>query len=75
MAVLFQTNYKIVGDRSIESAKALIARFEGDPDIAFRSYAARLGITLARPESLNGSPTLAKAIADLSRQGLTRLEG
>jgi Domain of unknown function (DUF3303) len=27
MAVLFQTNYKIVGDRSIESAKALIARF------------------------------------------------
>jgi protoporphyrin/coproporphyrin ferrochelatase len=46
-----------------------------DVDIAFRSYAARLGITLARPESLNGSPTLAKAIADLSRQGLTRLEG
>jgi protoporphyrin/coproporphyrin ferrochelatase len=45
-----------------------------DVDIAFRSYAAKLGITLARPESLNGSPTLAKAIADLARQGLARLE-
>ena len=44
-----------------------------DVDIAFREYAANLGIGLHRPESLNGSPTLARAIADLARQGLARL--
>jgi ferrochelatase len=45
-----------------------------DVDILFREYASRLGIRLERPESLNGSPTLAKAVADLARKGLARLE-
>jgi protoporphyrin/coproporphyrin ferrochelatase len=44
-----------------------------DIDIAFREYAARQGIRLERPESLNGSETLAKAVADLAGQGLERL--
>jgi ferrochelatase len=44
-------------------------------DILFRGYAAKLGIRLERPESLNASVTLAKAIADLARQGLARLRG
>jgi ferrochelatase len=45
-----------------------------DVDILFRNYAARLGIRLERPESLNDSPLLAKAVADLARQGLERLK-
>jgi ferrochelatase len=45
-----------------------------DVDIAFREYAARQGIRLERPESLNDSPTLAKAIADLATKGLARLD-
>lgn len=44
-----------------------------DVDIAFREYAAKLGIRLERPESLNGSATLAKAVADLAMKGLKRL--
>jgi len=44
-----------------------------DVDIAFRDYAARLGVRLERPESLNASPTLARAVADLARQGFARL--
>jgi ferrochelatase len=44
-----------------------------DVDIAFREYAANLGIRLERPESLNGSTSLAKAVADLAAQGLKRL--
>jgi ferrochelatase len=44
-----------------------------DVDILFRGYAANLGIRLERPESLNASPTLAGAVADLARQGLARL--
>jgi ferrochelatase len=44
-----------------------------DIDIAFRSYAAKIGIRLERPESLNDSPILAQAVADLALQGLTRL--
>ena len=46
-----------------------------DVDIAFREYAAKIGIRLERPESLNGSPTLARAVADLALQGLARLQG
>jgi protoporphyrin/coproporphyrin ferrochelatase len=46
-----------------------------DVDILFRDYGSKLGIALSRPESLNGSPTLARAVADLARQGLARLEG
>ena len=45
-----------------------------DVDIAFRKYAAKIGIRLERPESLNASPTLAKAVADLAIQGLHRLQ-
>ncbi|MGO9317393.1 MAG: ferrochelatase [Terracidiphilus sp.] len=44
-----------------------------DVDIYFREYAARLNLRLERPESLNASVLLAKAIADLARQGLKRL--
>ena len=46
-----------------------------DVDILFRDYAAKRGIRLERPESLNASLTLAKAVADLARQGLARLAG
>jgi ferrochelatase len=44
-----------------------------DVDILFRDFAAKLNLRLERPESLNASVTLAKAIADLARQGLARL--
>jgi ferrochelatase len=44
-----------------------------DVDRMFREYAAKIGIRLERPESLNGSLALAKAVADLARRGLTRL--
>jgi ferrochelatase len=44
-----------------------------DVDILFREFAGRLNLRLERPESLNGSVTLAKAVADLARQGLVRL--
>jgi protoporphyrin/coproporphyrin ferrochelatase len=44
-----------------------------DVDIAFKAHARGKGIRLERPESLNGSATLAGAIADLARQGLERL--
>ncbi|HTB97205.1 MAG TPA: ferrochelatase [Terracidiphilus sp.] len=46
-----------------------------DIDIAFREYAAKLGIRLERPESLNESPTLARAVAALATTSLTRLQG
>ena len=45
-----------------------------DVDIAFKESAARLGMRLERTESLNASATLAKAVADLARQGLERLQ-
>ncbi len=44
-----------------------------DVDIAFRDYAAKIGIRLERPASLNSSPTLAQAVADLALRGLARL--
>lgn len=44
-----------------------------DVDIAFRDCARGKGIRLERPESLNGSQTLARALADLARKGLGRL--
>lgn len=46
-----------------------------DVDIMFREYAANLGIRLERPESLNDSPALARAVADLAQRGLERLRG
>ena len=44
-----------------------------DVDILFRQFAVKQGIRLERPESLNASVTLAKAVADLARGGLGRL--
>ena len=46
-----------------------------DVDIAFREYASKLGIRLERPESLNASLMLGRAIADLAIKGLDRLAG
>jgi ferrochelatase len=45
-----------------------------DVDILFREFANKLNLRLERPESLNASVLLAKAIADLVRQGLERLK-
>lgn len=44
-----------------------------DIDIAFRGLARRLGLQLFRAESLNGSPLLIAALADLASQGLLQL--
>ncbi|HWT65547.1 MAG TPA: ferrochelatase [Terracidiphilus sp.] len=44
-----------------------------DVDILFKEHAAKLGMRLERPESLNASPTLARAVAELSKAGLKRL--
>ncbi len=46
-----------------------------DVDILFREFAIQHSIRIERPESLNTSNTLAKAIGDLVRQGLKRLNG
>lgn len=46
-----------------------------DVDYLFREYAAKLGVRLERPESLNDSVTLARAVADLAGLGLARLRG
>ena len=40
-----------------------------DVDRLFREYAGKLGVRLERPESLNASGTLAKAVADLAQPG------
>jgi protoporphyrin/coproporphyrin ferrochelatase len=44
-----------------------------DIDIAFQATARRLGLQLFRPESLNDSPLLIAALADLASQGLLQL--
>jgi ferrochelatase len=44
-----------------------------DIDIAFKEYAAKLGIRLERAESLNASPLLTRALAKLARDGFARL--
>ena len=44
-----------------------------DIDIQFRQFAADFGMELVRPESLNDSPLLISALADLARTGLARL--
>lgn len=41
-----------------------------DIDVAFRNFAAGLGMTIRRPESLNDSRRLTLALADLARKGL-----
>ncbi len=45
-----------------------------DVDKLFRDYSVNLGIRLERPESLNTSPILAKAVSDLAKQSLARLK-
>jgi len=45
-----------------------------DVDIFFREYALKKGIRLERPESLNESQTLARAVAALAGDGLRRLK-
>jgi len=44
-----------------------------DIDIAFREFAAARGIELTRPESLNDSPLLITALADIARAALGRV--
>ncbi|MEO7004415.1 MAG: ferrochelatase [Acidobacteriaceae bacterium] len=44
-----------------------------DIDIAFQQVAATLGLQLFRPSSLNDSPLLIDALADLATQGLAQL--
>ena len=44
-----------------------------DIDIAFQAEARKLGLKLWRPESLNASPLLIEALADLARAGLDSL--
>jgi protoporphyrin/coproporphyrin ferrochelatase len=44
-----------------------------DVDILFRDVAAKIGLRLERPASLNDSPLLTAALADLARKGLERL--
>jgi ferrochelatase len=41
-----------------------------DIDILFRNYAAERGISLLRPESLNGSPTFTAALAEVAKRCL-----
>jgi len=45
-----------------------------DIDIAFKEHAESLGIRLERPDSLNDSPLLARAVAKLALEGLARLQ-
>jgi ferrochelatase len=44
-----------------------------DIDISFREFAAGLGMRLERTESLNDSPILTEALAEISQQSLERL--
>jgi protoporphyrin/coproporphyrin ferrochelatase len=44
-----------------------------DIDIAFRDFGKRIGLRVERPESLNDSPTLTRALADLAQNALDRL--
>jgi len=39
-----------------------------DIDILFKGYAAERGITLTRPESLNGSPAFTRALAEVAKR-------
>lgn len=44
-----------------------------DIDILFREHAAKLGMKLKRPETLNTSPLLTEALADLAQKGMAAL--
>ena len=45
----------------------------GMTGLELQAVLAKRGIRLERPESLNASPTLARAVAGLARKGLQRL--
>ncbi len=45
-----------------------------DIDIAFKEFAAELGMRLERPPSLNASPLLTAALVDLAQRGFARLD-
>jgi ferrochelatase len=44
-----------------------------DIDIGFRKFGQRIGLRVERPESLNESPALTRALADLAQNALARL--
>jgi protoporphyrin/coproporphyrin ferrochelatase len=44
-----------------------------DIDIGFREFGQRIGLRVERPESLNDSPALTHALADLAQNALARL--
>jgi ferrochelatase len=44
-----------------------------DIDIGFRKFGERIGLRIERPESLNESPILTRALADLAQSALARL--
>jgi ferrochelatase len=44
-----------------------------DIDIGFKNFAARIGLEVVRPQSLNDSAVLTAALNDLAHQGLARL--
>ena len=44
-----------------------------DIDIGFKEFAARIGLEVVRPQSLNDSAVLTAALSDLAHQGLARL--
>ena len=44
-----------------------------DIDIAFRDFAAGIGLEVVRPQSLNDSPLLIATLEELARQGFARL--
>jgi ferrochelatase len=44
-----------------------------DIDIGFRNFGQRIGLRVERPESLNESPALTRALADLVQNALARL--
>jgi protoporphyrin/coproporphyrin ferrochelatase len=46
-----------------------------DIDVGFREFAAKLGMTVRRPESLNDARLLTLALADLARKGLAPRSG
>jgi len=41
-----------------------------DIDVGFRDYAATKGVTVTRPESLNGSPTFTRALGEVAKRCL-----
>ena len=45
-----------------------------DIDIAFRGFGSRIGLEVIRPPSLNTSPLLIEALADLARRSFARLD-